>query len=563
MTHNGDSSRSTVTVDIDLLQNIVEEGPLAIVATDNDGRILFTNQSALSNFGVAREQAMKMSLDSFFGEVDVWRTVRSELVAGMQVRESVRLESKTGKDFDSRILAFGVVEEQGVPQVFVFLIEDETSEMQEAEEQARKNVEMAKVNSELIRSNTELRRLGELKSSFLSIASHELKTPLTSIKGYSDIIMDTMRDRVDPSVLRMVENINRAANRLHKVVNNILDVTRIEQKRLRLQPERVDIKELAEEAVEELADMNASRRISFDCAFADGLPMFYGDKVRMQQVFVNLFSNAAKFSPDDSVIKVEIKLENPETFHIYVRDRGIGIDKVDQKRIFDPFYEVGVATRHSTHSSRYLGGGTGLGLSIVRGIVEYHGGKIWVESRGTIEGEFPGSVFHVILPVKTLIEKGRADEDRLLNVVADDSMDPDDTLAIVEEKPKVLLIDSDRESGDAARMVLESVFDVITAHSGEQGLSLAFQERPSLVILESNLPGLDGYRVCRILRGQDETRDTPVAFLSASIAEEEIHECFASGADDFIVKPFTKNELMDKIWRILMKKKEDAQFRNG
>lgn len=561
MAKSEEMTKDTAKLGIRLLQSIVEHGPLSIIASGVDGSMLYANANALTMLGISGDEIPEKTIDSFFSSEESWRSVRSQLMAGVHVRESVVMERSGRKRLDARVLAFAVFED-GVPRIFVFLIEDETPEMQEAEEQARKNVEMAKVNSELIRSNTELRRLSELKSSFLSIASHELKTPLTSIKGYSDIIMDTMRDRIDPSVLRMVENINRAANRLHKVVNNILDVTRIEQKRLRLQPENIDLKVLVDEAVEELADMNASRRISFDTTFAEDLPMLFGDKMRMQQVFVNLFSNAAKFSPDESTIDVRVSMENPETFHIVVHDRGIGIDKADQKRIFDPFYEVGAATHHSTHSSRYLGGGTGLGLSIVRGIVEYHGGRIWVDSRGTVEGEFPGSAFHVLLPVKKLSVGRQKDEDRLLNVVVDETMSPDDTLAIVEEKPKVLLIDNDQESSDAARMVLESVFDVLSVSTGEEALPLAFQERPSLIILESNLPGLDGYRVCRILRGQEETRETPIAFLSGSIAEEEIHECFASGADDFIVKPFTKNELMDKIWRILMKKKEDAQFRS-
>ena len=153
------------------------------------------------------------------------------------------------------------------------------------------------MNTELIHSNIELMRVSELKSNFLSIASHELKTPLTSIMGYSDIIIDNMKERIDGGVYRMIESINRAAGRLNKVINNILDVTRIEQKRLRLRPETFDIAHVARECIDELADVAARRGIMFNRNFDATLPQFFGDRSRLAQVFTNLLTNAVKISP--------------------------------------------------------------------------------------------------------------------------------------------------------------------------------------------------------------------------------------------------------------------------
>jgi len=143
---------------------------------------------------------------------------------------------KNGNDIICMVSAFYIANNEVLPDVLVWVFRDITSDILTAKEIEKQNVEMAKMNSELILSVTELKRVSELKSNFLSIASHELKTPLTSIKGYSDIIIDTMKDKMEANIYRMIESINRAADRLHRVVNNILDVTRIEQKKLRLNP---------------------------------------------------------------------------------------------------------------------------------------------------------------------------------------------------------------------------------------------------------------------------------------------------------------------------------------
>lgn len=293
----------------------------------------------------------------------------------------------------------------------------------------------------------------------------------------------------------------------------------------------------------------------------ENLPLFYGDKMRMQQVFTNLFSNALKYSPDGSSVKVVVTLENSDRYHILVKDNGIGIDKNEQKNIFDPFYEIGSANRHSTDYSKFMGGGTGLGLSIVKGIIERHGGRIWVISEGVKEDSFPGSEFHIMLPVQSDISWDDDETKALYIERLDAAANIEESIRLVDEKPTILFIDSDREAVEIARMVLESAFDILVAETGEIGLTLALQHKPSVILLDSYLPGLDGYRICRILRTQEETRDTPIAFFSAGTQNDEIQKCFANGADDFIVKPFSGRELVDKIWRILMKKKEEETFK--
>ena len=545
--------------DILLLARIVEHTPIGTVVLKPDGGVLYVNIFAEQMFKIPREIMLGMKLDEFicgYRDEVSWEDILEKILIQEIDKTKINLHPKEGDFLICRMNSFHIGGEEKYPHAIALIFRDITQDVRFAEQIEKKNLEMAKMNSELIRSNAELKRVSEMKSNFLSIASHELKTPLTSIKGYSDIIIDNMKDKLDSGVYRMVESINRAADRLHKVVNNILDVTRIEQKRLRLKPEMIDLGIVANDCIEELSQFSMKRGIDFSCTFAEDLPMFYGDRMRMQQVFTNLFSNALKYSPDGSSVDVSIFTENQGRFHIIVKDHGIGIDKNEQKNVFDSFYEIGSANRHSTDFAKFMGGGTGLGLSIVKGVVDRHGGRIWVESDGVKENEFPGSEFHIILPRKSEISWDD-DETKALIIERIDDSDEIDSVDRTDEKPTILLIDSDQEAVEIARMVLENVFDIMVAATGEDGLTIAFQHHPSVILMDSYLPGLDGYRICRILRSQEETRDIPIAFFSAGTQSDEIQKCFANGADDFIVKPFNGRELVDKIWRLLMKKKEE------
>ena len=553
--------------DLFLMARIVEHTPINIVVTKTDGTILYVNGCAERDLKFPRDKLGGVSVESLIsdtGDGISWKDLRERLGRDKSCESKATLIGKGGNEIMCALYAFSILETARNETIFVLQFKDVTGEMKGVDQIELKNIEMAKLNTELIRNNAELKRVSDLKSNFLSIASHELKTPLTSIKGYSDIIIDTMKQKLDSGTYRMIESINRAADRLHKVVNNILDVTRIEQKRLRLKPERLDMAALARECIEELSQFSLKRNIRFECVAQENLPPFLGDAMRMQQVFTNLFTNALKFSPDNSLVQVRIGLLTPSEFHIVIKDQGIGIEKSEQKKIYDPFYEVANANRHSTDFSKFMGGGTGLGLSIVKGIIERHGGRIWVESEGpTDENKFPGSEFHIVVPVEA---KTEWDDDetrtiKLAELQEGKIKERDSAEENVEKKPVILFIDSDREAIEISKMVLENAFEILVAETGEIGLTMAFEHLPSLILVDSYLPGLDGYRICRILRSQEETKNIPVAFFSAGSQSSEIQKCFASGGDDFIVKPFSGKELVDKIWRLLMKKKELQNYK--
>jgi len=540
-----------------LRASILDYIPLNIFITNLQGIIRYVNKYGCESIGSDNESLSGTNVQTFLHDREGEESWTDSLKT---VKQTTTLTGKIDfikKDRSAEICdfhLFKMAEEDN--NALILILHDITRQIENAQQLEHKNFEMAKMNSELIRSNAQLKRVSELKSNFLSIASHELKTPLTSIKGYSDIIIDNMEGKMESGIYRMIGSINRAADRLHRVVNNILDVTRIEQKRLRLRPENIDLTKIIRDCIDELSQFTVERGISIDCTFGKNLPFFYGDKMRMQQVFTNLFTNALKFSPDNSSIEVSFVLTDDKQFHITVRDHGIGINADEQKKIFHPFYEVASINRHSTHGSKFMGGGTGLGLSIVKGIIERHRGKVWVISEGVKDGDFPGSEFNIMLPVRPGIHWDD-DESKAASVMNPlDSEVAEENLQRIDEKPKILFIDEDQEAVEIARIILEKAFEVVVAKSGEEGLQKAFEIRPTIILLDSYLPGLDGYRVCNILRSQQETRDLPIAFFSAGTQTDEIQRGFECGADDFIVKPFSGKELMEKIWRLIMKKKE-------
>lgn len=557
--------------DSHLFARILEHIPGSVIVTDLDGDIRYVNASAVDHLGFMRNELKDTSVEDLILDIEEegnWKYIQDFVLKKKRnYSGETQLICKNGDSITCSTNAFCINNDNNEPEEIVLVFRDITEEKRVAEELAKKSLEINKMNSDLLRSNVELKRVSEMKTKFLSIASHELKTPLTSIKGYSEIIVDNMKHMVNENVLSMIKSIDRAADRLHLVINNMLDVTRIEQKRLRLRPENVNLRETVLECINELSQFALRRKITIKCQFQDKLPTFYSDKMRLHQVFTNLLSNAIKYSPDDSTIEVKIFIEEEKHFHIVVIDHGIGIDKKELKKIFHPFYEVGSTTRHSTDASKFLGGGTGLGLSIVKGIIERHGGIIWVESEGATKGEFLGSEFHIIVPIKSKI-KWDDDETkrlRLKKIMGMEKRVPK-KVKTGRKKQVILIIDDEKEALEISSMILQSSFEVISAESGEEGLRMAFEHKPSLILLDAYLPGMDGYRICRILRTQDDTKDTPIAFFSAATQDNEIEMCYACGGDDFIVKPFSSKEMLEKVNTLLgiktkKRKVKKADFR--
>ena len=247
-----------------------------------------------------------------------------------------------------------------------------------------------------------LARLDKAKADFLAIASHELRTPLAQVRGYVDVLADLAEGGVltQEQIRRIAENISRPTRRLESIINAMMDATQIDTEGLALHFTPTTIALIIRLALEPWLPALEKRNLTLTTQGLEELPPIQADMERLTQAFSNLISNAIKFTPDGGRITIEARLLDEEHFEVTVADTGIGISKADQELIFEKFYRVGSASLHSSGEFKFKGGGPGLGLPIARGVIEGHGGCIWVESEGYDETRCPGSTFHVVLPYK-------------------------------------------------------------------------------------------------------------------------------------------------------------------
>ena len=270
------------------------------------------------------------------------------------------------------------------------------------------NRSILRLNEELIESNRRLEKLDQAKTDFIEIASHELRTPLTQVRGYSDILADMMQQGgfVAAHMNQISQGITRASVRLEQIIAAMLDVSRIDAQALDIRTAAITVAAAVKMAADNFRDAIRERQMSVQITDLEGLPSVQGDLQRLCQAFGNLIGNAIKFTPDGGVITISGRIledtddDQPQMFvEVLFADTGIGIDPSDQKLIFEKFYRVGAVELHSTGSTKFKGAGPGLGLPIAKGVIQAHGGKIWVDSQGHDESRLPGSVFHVLLPV--------------------------------------------------------------------------------------------------------------------------------------------------------------------
>lgn len=251
-------------------------------------------------------------------------------------------------------------------------------------------------------AHAELQRVDKMKSDFIVLASHELRTPLTSIYGYVQMLLQHVEIPGDPaehgSPRQMLQAIADASERLHRVFDEIRNVSLIDADRLEVAQDRLKLEPLVDTVVEDLQGFGRSRDIEFEFRGLGDLPVIRGDAPRLHEALWNVISNAMKYTPDGGQIRITGR-QIEETVHITVEDDGVGIPLEEQERIFDRFYVLEDTSFHRSSQTDFKGGGLGLGLTVTKGIIEAHGGKVWVESEGYDEEKLPGSTFHILFPL--------------------------------------------------------------------------------------------------------------------------------------------------------------------
>jgi signal transduction histidine kinase/CheY-like chemotaxis protein len=270
---------------------------------------------------------------------------------------------------------------------------------------------------ELERAYQTLSKVDKTKSDFITVAAHELRTPLTLIQGYSSLL-DTLVQG-NPDARQLVEGIRTGEGRLLEVVNSMLDISKIDSQVLGVRKEPMNLVEVLAGIRVEFDTVLAERHLKLAVTNLHNLPTVQADPDLVFKLFSHLIGNAIKYTPDGGSITVSGKAilttspgsNGGDWVELLVSDTGIGIDPAHHEMIFEKFYQTGPVKLHSSGKTKFKGGGPGLGLAIARGIVQAHGGRIWVESPGYDETTCPGSCFHILLPVSDSEEKSMAGPD--------------------------------------------------------------------------------------------------------------------------------------------------------
>ena len=376
------------------------------------------------------------------------------------------------------------------------------------------------------RAEQEARAADQAKGRFLADVGHEIRTPMNGILGMADLLL---RDPLTPSQEEQVRLIRSSTEALLALVDDILDLSRIEAGRLLLRPRDFRLRELVADVLRLLASQAAEREVELRLTVSRLFDGLHGDPVRLRQVLLNLAGNAIRFTRRGTVTITVEPEESPQkasTVRFEVRDTGVGIRPEVQARLFQPF------AQSDSSASRQIGG-TGLGLVISKSIVEAMGGEIGLTS---VYGQ--GSTFWFRIPLVLALGPGTSSWTPF--------PEPTATIRRLGRHDRRILVVDDYAANRAVALALlrEIGYSAEAVESGEEALALLAGRVFDAVFLDSEMPGLDGPETCRRLRRQEGSgRRVPVIAITAHTRPEEREACLAAGMDDYLAKPFQASDL--------------------
>jgi signal transduction histidine kinase/DNA-binding response OmpR family regulator len=384
----------------------------------------------------------------------------------------------------------------------------------------------AKLYRQLERQSAALEVASRHKSEFLASMSHELRTPLNAIIGFSEVLLERMFGELNERQDDYLRDIWSSGKHLLELLNDILDLSKIEAGQMVLNRSEFAVRESLEYCLSMVRERAVKQRILLSLEVDPRVSLLDADRLRFRQVVLNLLSNAVKFTPDGGRVDVRASIRNQDLV-VEVADTGPGVAAEDRQRIFDSFQQ---GARHPEQTE-----GTGLGLTLSKRILELHGGRIWVESEAGKGSTFgfalsTGSGEQALTPVPQVGHVSGLPEE----------LDPG-------PGPTVVVVEDDRRSFDLLRVYLEAAgARVINARDGEEGLDTVRRLSPAGVVLDILLPGIDGWEVLAQLKADPATAAIPVVVVSML---DERGRGFALGAAEYLVKPVGKDQLLAALRR--------------
>jgi signal transduction histidine kinase/CheY-like chemotaxis protein len=400
----------------------------------------------------------------------------------------------------------------------------------------------------LVQDITSEKEVDRMKTEFIATVSHELRTPLTSVLGFAKIIRKKLQGvllpaipqgdrKVERAVRNVDENIDiiiSEGERLTKLINEVLDVAKMEAGRIDWQEDPLDMNELVNRAITATSSLFAQKSLQLQRDLAPDLPQVIGDGDRLVQVVINLLSNAVKFTPE-GLVRCQTEHQGDRVI-VRVTDSGVGIAPEDQPKVFEKFRQVGNTLTDKPQ-------GTGLGLPICKQIVEHHGGDLWVDSA---LGE--GSTFSFALPLAVASEDPiLPDREALVQQLK--TYLPGPTCLSGKGGKTVLVVDDDANIRTLLRQELEAEgYEVQEADNGEAAIAQVQAHVPNLIILDIQMPGIDGFQVAELLKSSPQTAHIPIIILSVF---EDQERGYRLGVDRYFTKPMDVDQLLQAVGNLV------------
>ncbi len=512
------TDRKKALEELKLTQFSVDQNPDAAFWMEKDARLFYVNETACKSLGYSKEELLKLKvhdIDILF-PVEIWEKHWEDMKENkVMTIESIH-KTKEGEEFPVELM-INYLEFDGKEYNCAFA----------------RNISSRKVDeTKLRRAKEKAEEANRVKSDFISNISHEIRTPLNSIIGFSEMLTSHL---ADTRLKEYASSIRTAGNSLLMLINDILDLSKIEADRLEINPEPVNMRTIIMEVSQIFSVKVARKDLEFIVDVNEKVPeLLLMDKIRIRQVLFNLIGNAVKFT-DSGYIKLIVDVPNAVTTEngkvglvICVEDSGVGIEEEYQEEIFSPFVQI---TRTNQKSLE----GTGLGLSITKRLVEMMGGSIQLKSKAG-----KGASFTVIMDNVGIADNPSYNFDRW-----------ESSKTAFKSKQILLVDDSDINRRFVKDNLVESGMEVVEASHGAQGFEKAKKILPDLILLDIMMPVMDGYELMEKLKNDPELAGIPVIALTALAMKEDIDRISSSGFDGFLIKPFHIEELFEKMEGLL------------
>lgn len=516
------------------LQSIVENIPNMVFVKDADDlRFVSLNR--------AGEELLGQSRDAFIGknDYDLFPPTEAEFFTAKDrgvLTEQTLLDIPEEPIHTPHGLRFlhtkkiPILDEDNEPRYLLGISEDITDRKDAAQALERQARELSRSNAALLQAKDAAEAANHAKSEFLANMSHELRTPLNAIIGFSEILEDQTFGELNQRQIKYVSNILTSGRHLLQLINDILDLAKVEAGRLNLDYEQFAVGTALQDVANVVKTLAQKKNIALDIEVPHDLPLVTADQAKFKQVMYNLLSNAIKFTPEGGQVQVQANAEQREKSYlrIAVSDSGIGIKPEDQERIFGEFEQV-----DSSYARQQQG--TGLGLALTRRLVELHGGRLWVESEG-IEGQ--GSTFTFVLPVERVAPTISEGSENLASTTGSQEAKENTSSPLT-----ILVVEDNQPSSELLTHYLtEAGYKVEHAYDGEQALQMAHELHPDAITLDIMLPRKDGWEVLTELKSSPGDEDIPVIIVSMT---EDRQLGFSLGAVEFLIKPINKERLLE------------------